>query len=368
MKKTIAKPENWQDFESLCKKLWGEIWEIPNSIKKHGRLGQEQSGVDIYGIPKGETNYWGIQCKGKDDYTKAKITEQEIIAEIKRARQFEPQLKVYILATTANKDTKIEQFVRKQDIYSRSTGGFEIYLFCWEDIVDLIENNLNTYNWYQKGIGYKGKYDFTLYFNEFQEDLTLFPQLERKVTKHKLIERKEKETADEMLTRFNALLKPRDLDILSIFNSNKINKSWCDFTIIMANTGSVVIEDWRLSIRFIEGVARIDNGHFLMPKISLTEYINNETLSITYRPIENRPLIQNDNRYFKTSILPEVNAGKIVMEWELLARDYNIIDKVEINISPVFVDVVEYKDVYDKEDVTNDEVSLSYYVIEEKDK
>ena len=22
----LQKPDNWQDFESLCKKLWGEIW------------------------------------------------------------------------------------------------------------------------------------------------------------------------------------------------------------------------------------------------------------------------------------------------------------------------------------------------------
>lgn len=76
MKKTMEKPVNWQDFESLCKKLWGEIWHCP-SIKKNGRQGQSQNGVDIYGIPAGETDYFGIQCKGKDDYTKAQLTETE---------------------------------------------------------------------------------------------------------------------------------------------------------------------------------------------------------------------------------------------------------------------------------------------------
>ena len=45
-------------------------------IKKNGRNGQPQAGVDVYGISKGEMNYWGIQCKGKDDYVNAKLTKK----------------------------------------------------------------------------------------------------------------------------------------------------------------------------------------------------------------------------------------------------------------------------------------------------
>jgi tetratricopeptide (TPR) repeat protein len=48
MKKTIQKPENWPDFETLCKQLWGEIWDIPMKIKKNGRNGQPQVGVDVF--------------------------------------------------------------------------------------------------------------------------------------------------------------------------------------------------------------------------------------------------------------------------------------------------------------------------------
>lgn len=47
----IRPPENWQDFELLCKKLWGEIWNCPDIIKRNGRSGQKQCGVDIYGTP-----------------------------------------------------------------------------------------------------------------------------------------------------------------------------------------------------------------------------------------------------------------------------------------------------------------------------
>lgn len=37
--KSLSKPLNWQDFEILCKKLWGEIWKR-SEIKKNGRSGQ----------------------------------------------------------------------------------------------------------------------------------------------------------------------------------------------------------------------------------------------------------------------------------------------------------------------------------------
>lgn len=56
-KTQLRKPENWQDFERLCKVLWGEIWECPDTIKRNGRQGQAQKGVDIYGIKKGECVY-----------------------------------------------------------------------------------------------------------------------------------------------------------------------------------------------------------------------------------------------------------------------------------------------------------------------
>ena len=155
----IRKPENWQDFEKLCKKLWGEIWNCPDTIKRNGRLGQSQRGVDVYGIPKGESHYYGIQCKGKNDYTNSSLTKKEIEDEIKKANEFKPALKSFIFATTANKDADIEEFVREKDIEYRAHGLFEVHLACWEDIVDLLEDNRNTFNWYINNCHYKGNTD-----------------------------------------------------------------------------------------------------------------------------------------------------------------------------------------------------------------
>ena len=48
--------------------------------------------------------YCDIQCKGKDDYANDQLTEGEIDTEIEKALGFEPELKLLIFATTANKD------------------------------------------------------------------------------------------------------------------------------------------------------------------------------------------------------------------------------------------------------------------------
>ena len=81
----IQPPANWQDFETLCKKLWGEIWGCTDTIKKNGRSGQNQCGVDVYGAPNNGLEYYGIQCKGKDNYTHSQLTIKEIDEEIEKS-------------------------------------------------------------------------------------------------------------------------------------------------------------------------------------------------------------------------------------------------------------------------------------------
>ena len=71
----LKKPSNWQDFEKLCKLLWGEIWSCEDSIKRHGRQGQNQHGVDVFSYVEKYGGYCGIQCKGKDDFA----TSQHLI-------------------------------------------------------------------------------------------------------------------------------------------------------------------------------------------------------------------------------------------------------------------------------------------------
>jgi hypothetical protein len=305
MRKTLRKPENWQDFETLCKKLWGEVWGISSKIKKNGRLGQPQSGVDIYGIPNGESDYWGIQCKGKDDYTNSQLTEGEIDKEIEKAKGFSPALKVYIIATTSNKDSKIEQYAREIDKINRNEGSFEVFLFCWEDIVDLIEENTNTLFWYLNGQNIRDKFDIEVFLDEFSKELSINPKYLKKITKYKTLLNDQ----DKLYYQISgSILSNHNFQIPSIFGSNEVNRSWCKFTVIIANNGNAVLEDWKLKLEFGEGTKRIDDDFDINPMLSpiiqkeirdrRTTFAYSEDKLILYHPLNNEALIQKDTRHF----------------------------------------------------------------------
>ena len=240
----MRKPENWQDFEKLCKKLWGEIWDCSDTIKRNGRSGQKQDGVDVYGIPKGENQYYGIQCKGKDDYTNSVLTSKEVDEEIEKAKGFKPALKQFIFTTTANKDVAIEEYVRQKDIENRQNGLFEVCLFCWEDIVDLIEERQDTYDWYINNCQYKDNTDIEVSFNGC-ENYTIHPEYIRTTTLYKI-----KEPPKPFIVNGKDLSsimnyetfdwQKKYLPNISLFGKAKIDYRWCTIPIRIVNTTDII--------------------------------------------------------------------------------------------------------------------------------
>ena len=123
----IQKPANWQDFEILCMRLWDRMWDC-KEIKKNGRLGQEQHGVDIFVLKNGDSLYTGIQCKLKDDLTHSKLTKKEIDAEVAKALFYKNELKQLIFATTANKDAERLKIMLEKRIWSIYHEDFLRYI------------------------------------------------------------------------------------------------------------------------------------------------------------------------------------------------------------------------------------------------
>lgn len=74
MQKRYNIPKNWQDFELLCANLWKSEYGCYD-INRHGRQGQKQHGVDVYGYINNGSEFFGIQCKGKDEYNHSQITK-----------------------------------------------------------------------------------------------------------------------------------------------------------------------------------------------------------------------------------------------------------------------------------------------------
>jgi len=139
----IPPPKTWQHFESLCRDLWAEIWCFPEA-KKHGRSGQAQQGVDVYGRPKSGKDWAAVQCKGKDNYTDKRVTEHEFKVEVKKALDFEPPLKEFTLATTGPRDAKIQRLARIITTRHATNGLFAVDVVAWDDIVELLGGHPNV--------------------------------------------------------------------------------------------------------------------------------------------------------------------------------------------------------------------------------
>lgn len=343
MKKIIQKPVNWQDFESLCKKLWGEIWNC-DSIKKNGRSGQSQNGIDIYGIPKNEIAYYGIQCKGKDDYSKSELKEAEIDEEISKALKFTPPLKCFIFATTANKDAVIEEYIRNKNIENIKKGSFSIDIFSWEDIADLIEENRNTYNWYINKINYKIDYDIDVLFHNGEKNIEINPKFNKNITE--IIQNKQN-NFDKMFNNYQDSYNSKQKFIQTIrpanyFGHKKVNYSFSKIGVCIYNIGSQVLEEYKLQIEIEDNFEKLseDNVEYTSNMIKIPDFnksYNFDNNNIFYKPHPlYKVLIQKDQRSFEFYIKPFPKEYSILFKWHFFAKDFDKEGENIINVKPIY--------------------------------
>lgn len=329
MKKSIPKPENWQDFETLCKKLWGEIWDCPH-IKKNGRPGQLQHGVDISGIPKNKDRYHGIQCKGKHEYYSAQITKTEIDKEISNAEFFKPELECLIIATSANKDAKIETYVRELNLKRIQNKKFSIELFCWEDIADLIDENQDTYNWYNGNNQFKDKYGVEIHLLTQGGKNSLFPifsKTEVTLDINHTPKIKNKSYSDLIFEGYP----------LNQFE-RRINRSLAPIGFEIINTGSKVLEDIKLILEIEQNFSSIEESneeseYSLLQSIDNDIYIEENIVTFS----RNTSLVQKDKCRFTFYIKPNPKIYKLNITWKLLSRNFSTEGNTEVNIQPEFI-------------------------------
>jgi hypothetical protein len=363
MKKSIRPPENWQDFETLCKRLFGEIWGCSMTIKKNGRLGQSQLGVDIYGKPKNENDYWGIQCKGKDNYLDTKLTEKEIENEIEKAKNFEPKLKTFIITTTCPKDVNVERFIRERDQENSANNSFNIVLYCWQDLADLIEENRDTYNWYINEIQFKDKFDVTVNINSKNGDGILKPKFQKSIKSY--IVKKTASKLDTYNTISQALLTAQPLG--GIFGSQRINHGWVKIKVRIKNSGSVVLEDWKFWLEFDENIKKVDDNFtkdiFAYQEASKyrTTWAYEKDNAVLYKPINNHPLIQKDSKDFSCYCIPNYDAEFVKIKWHLLARNFDREGEIEFKVEPQYAEKKESFFV-DNEDEIRTKIEIGDYI------
>lgn len=375
---SLRRPTNWQDFESLAKKLWGEIWNCPD-IRKNGRSGNNQHGVDVYGIPEGESQYYGIQCKGKDEYTDKQFTEKEISEEINKAKTFQPPLKKFYLTTTAVKNADTEEFVRKINVDHISKGLFGVELYSWEDIVELIDENQRTHDWYVKSQNYKTQKSVSITFQNGSTELICLPKFRKKIThyRQKIVPAIDPFYANPL---FASLQKQQSLmSAISVVHSpmfsTTINLSYFSFLIRIHNTGTDPIEEYKLLLEFqgeIEDITDTnEKSSGIFPNIHAyvpTTYLWKDTKSGKIVPrskiLVGDDTMTSDEIFFKT--LPV--ESKISINWKLLSRDFKDEGQLLITVQPDIE--TEYKDVLveDPLKVRVHESDIEEYIIDKNDK
>ncbi|MBK9449149.1 MAG: hypothetical protein IPN95_06995 [Bacteroidetes bacterium] len=345
-RKTLRRPANWQDFESLCKKLWGEIWKCPE-IQQHGRLGQEQFGVDIFGIPKGEDGYFGIQCKGKSEYSHNQFSEEEVITEIEKAKTFEPKLKKFYLATTAPNDSKIQAIIRRIDLEHRAQGLFEVHLFAWEAIVDLIDENKTTHDWYVKSQNYKASREVTVTFDNDQIEIVCKPWFE--ATTDKINE-------DDWERNYPPPIAPVDLSNLRLGESPfghmdlgrrgaydvYVNRSFYPFCLKVFNSGEEPIVDYKLEICFDPSIQSLAKGNekgffSIFANAGFQEIRLSEGGKAKIVP-EEETLVPGDS-FISNSIYlkPFPRKGLVLLKWKLLSQDFRSEGELNLLIHPEII-------------------------------
>lgn len=125
---SIPKPKNWQDFENHTCVLFQCILNDPNT-ETHGRSGQAQQGVDVYGRREQRDHWVGVQCKLKSD--SQELTKDELEKEVAEAKKFQPALSELIVVTTAPDDAKIQQVARDITQQHEEEGLFSVDVWGW---------------------------------------------------------------------------------------------------------------------------------------------------------------------------------------------------------------------------------------------
>lgn len=133
LSRAFPPPSNWQDFERLCFDVYSRLWRT-NDAQMHGRLGQPQAGVDVYGTDRLENVFVGVQCKGKDQGFDNPLTATELREEVQKAISFDPPLEVFILATTAPNDEAIQGLARDITKRHKQKGLFEVRVEGWTNL------------------------------------------------------------------------------------------------------------------------------------------------------------------------------------------------------------------------------------------
>ncbi|MES1244343.1 MAG: hypothetical protein ABUT39_22255 [Acidobacteriota bacterium] len=146
--KEIPLPRSGMAFEELALALFSAVWQELGA-KLHGRSGQKQHGVDLYGSDRHGGGI-GVQCKhhGSGTLLKDEKLVEELQEEVEKAKGFDPPLRRFLFATTARRSVHLDAAARRLTKQHAEDGLFEVDVLAWEDLEDLLNRHPAVLAWY----------------------------------------------------------------------------------------------------------------------------------------------------------------------------------------------------------------------------
>lgn len=144
--KPFTQPKNWQDFEDMCKDLLD--MEYPSLQKATINEATSQDGVDVIKILY-DSKVVGMQCKKIDiDNEEDRITPAVVDEETEKAKNFNPKLNLFIIATSVNITDKTFKYIIKKSHELQKQGFFSIDFWGPKKLTDLLNEHTNVFKKY----------------------------------------------------------------------------------------------------------------------------------------------------------------------------------------------------------------------------
>lgn len=348
--------------------LWREEWDS-DDLKKNGRTGQTQHGVDISGHRAGEDEYSGIQCKCKSDGEA--LTIDEVSVEIEKAKSFKPPLKRYIIATTAKKDASLEEYIRLKDVENRSKGFFSIDVKSWEDIVDMLERHKKVLFEYQGLI--EEDYLAVVTFVNRASKINICPKY-RKVSFVRPLPKTPRNiitpTVNTIVPRFAARASAlSEVTLMPQLNygpkTREINLSFVPIKIMIMNEGTSPLDNLKLELQFdclgveltydnIEEKGGIMLNRAFSASFNSNVYFEGQTVILQGKTLNPKDKLISDNFFIKVPY----RTTTVEIHWTLLSRHYNESGALAIIVSPEFEEVTKVDVRYAGETLVEDYIEI----------
>ncbi|MDZ7938248.1 MAG: hypothetical protein U5M53_08210 [Rhodoferax sp.] len=124
----MAPPNSWDEFEDIVCSAAKNRWRNAN-FTRHGRQGQRQDGVDVYGDDD-QGRLVGLQCKN----TLSGLSREVVLDEVGKAESFKPALAHLYVVTTGSTDKALQEFARQLSETREQGSKFKVSVLFWSDV------------------------------------------------------------------------------------------------------------------------------------------------------------------------------------------------------------------------------------------